>query len=58
MTDAEWRDSAAEVLADEGQNISELRRRIENLEMADLTRRIERLERNQSAKPGEEDARR
>jgi uncharacterized coiled-coil DUF342 family protein len=55
MTDVEWRDSAAKMLADsveEGRNINGLRRRIEKLEIADLTRRIERLEKLQNTKPG------
>ena len=56
MTDAEWRHSAAKMLADsveEGRNINEVRRRVEKLEIADLTRRIERLEKLQNAKPAE-----
>ena len=60
MSDTEMRASALKMLADsvaEARAISELRRRIERLEIADLTRRIERLERLRSAKPEEADAR-
>jgi DNA-binding protein H-NS len=61
MPHPEVRAATLEMFAEsaaKGHNISELRRRIEKLEIADLTRRIERLEKLHSAKPGEEGARR